>query len=345
MGAGELAGDTADSPFMVSALGIRTATYFSTQPVPIVFSVMDGMNALFSGSCETVLLIHALVRNPGRSRRPPADGVTAAAVRRMQAHAVPPDPESTHMAQGFGYPAWASRYLYEHPGGDKGMGYVAVNGRTGAMQNPLAVMREPMTLDDYFASRMVREPLRLLDMDVPVAGADAFVLTTTERARDLVEVPVLIHAASTGMVDWRADDQLPGLRCNGQQVAVNHIREKSDIWAPEVDLFFAYDGFTILSLLWMEAVGWCGPGEATEFIEEHWDDEQQRILIGGKIPLNPHGGSLSEGGTQGSGHLREAVMQLRDDAGERQVPGATTAMLTIGGLMFNSQCLVLRADG
>jgi acetyl-CoA acetyltransferase len=179
-------------------------------------------------------------------------------------------------------------------------------------------------------------------MDVPVDGADAFVLTTAERAKDLPKRPVLVHATTAGIVGPPDEDQSPGLGRHGQHVVVKDLRAKSDIWIPDIDVYFPYDGFSFITLSWIENTGWCGPGEAGPWLAENWDARSNRMLIGGRIPVNTHGGALSEGGTQGSGHLREAVLQLRGEAGERQVDGASTALLTPGGFFFNAQGIVLR---
>ena len=92
--------------------------------------------------------------------------------------------------------------------------------------------------------------------------------------------------------------------------------------------------------------GRSGPGHprggAGRFLEEHWDDKAGCAMIEGRVPINPHGGSLSEGATRGSGHLREAVVQLRGDAGERQVANASSALIGCGGFFFNSQGAILR---
>ena len=102
--------------------------------------------------------------------------------------------------------------------------------------------------------------------------------------------------------------------------------------------------FPIISLSWIENVGYCGRGEAGDFIADNWNPERRRIEIDGRVPVNPHGGSLSEGATTGAGHFREAVLQLRGAAGERQVPGASVALATPGGHFFNSQAFLLRSD-
>ena len=101
-------------------------------------------------------------------------------------------------------------------------------------------------------------------------------------------------------------------------------------------------GFSIMALSWVEAVGYCQPGEAGPFLAKHWSAGENRVLIDGRVPINTHGGSLSEGATQGAGHFREAVTQLRGDAGERQVPGAATALVTPGGFLWNATGFVLR---
>jgi acetyl-CoA acetyltransferase len=181
-------------------------------------------------------------------------------------------------------------------------------------------------------------------MDVPVDGADAFVITTAERARDLALPPVLIHACTQGMIAQNEEDQTPSLHDHGQHVVVQSLRAKSDLWLDDVDVYFPYDGFSFITVSWIENTGWCKPGEALSFLEQHWDPATNRVLIDGRIPVNPHGGALSEGGTQGSGHVREAIHQIQGRAGERQVEGASTALVTAGGFFFNAQGCVLRSD-
>jgi len=189
---------------------------------------------------------------------------------------------------------------------------------------------------------MIRYPLCMLDMDVPVDGADAFVLTTTERAKKLTPNPVVVHAATAGMVGRNDEDQLPDLSRHGQHVVVEALKERSDIWLDDVDVFFPYDGFSIITLGWIENMGYCKPGGAGRFMQEHWDDKAGSVMIDGRVPMNPHGGSLSEGASRGTGHLREAVTQLRGDAGERQVHDAKTALIGCGGFFFNSQGAILK---
>jgi len=322
---------------VASALGLPRVTHFS-RPAPVaMFAFTDAVNAVFSGACENVVVVYPYMRLPWASRQAANDPFRRHLVTGMAAA-----PES--IANAAGYAAWASRYLAEYDVSRDAFARIAVNMRTNAMRNPLAAITTPLTFDDYYAARMIREPLCMLDMDLPVDGADAFVLTTADRAKALPHRPVLVHATTVGLVTPNDEDQLPGLDHHGQHVVIDALRAKSDFWIDGLDVFCPYDGFTVITAGWIENVGWCGPGEAGRFLEEHWDDASNRVLVNGRVQVNPHGGSLSEGATRGSGHIREAVVQLRGEAGDRQTPGAKTALAVTGGFFFNSQGATFRVD-
>lgn len=333
------------APQMQSMLGIPEVTWFSMPSLPFMNQIAAAASAVYSGLCDVVLVYHVPYRMPH---------ITASSLKDpfrpvfndlyLGATGLPmtePGPES--IGGAVGYAAWASRYLYEYGASRESFGYVAINGRTNAARNPAAGKRDPFTMEDYLSARMIRWPLCLLDMDLPVDGADAFVFTTPERARDLPQRPVLINACTVGILDKNEEDQLPGLARSGQHVVVEALKRKSDFWIDGADVYCIYDGFTNIMLCWLENLGFCKPGEAGAFIEANWDEAGARILIDGRVPVNTHGGSLSEGGTQGSGHVREAVHQLQGLADERQIAGAETALVTVGGFFVNSQGLTLRA--
>jgi acetyl-CoA acetyltransferase len=335
----------ANAVYVQSALGIPEVTYYQGPGIPFGFTLQNAVGAVSSGQCDVVLAYHSIYRNATNSRSADNDPFRAAAMRARAGAGGGGDgfgPDSVSGAVG--YTAWASRYLYEYNESRDLFGYVAINSRSNAALNPAAVMREPMTMDDYLNARMIRWPLALFDMDVPIDGADAFIITTPERARDLRLKPVLIHATTSGVIAQNEEDQTPSLVRHGQHVVLEALRAKSDIWIDDIDVYFPYDGFTFITISWIENTGWCDLGEARQFIKTNWDTEGNRLLIGGRIPVNPHGGSLSEGGTQGSGHTREAVHQLQGLAGERQVPSASKAFLTLGGFFFNAQGVVLRTE-
>jgi acetyl-CoA acetyltransferase len=334
-----LCGSIPAAPELQAALGLPEVTWFANPVIPFGNHLVASVAAVHSGLCDVVLAYHTSYRMAWNTPSALTDPF-----RRSLTPGVAPGggtaPET--IAGAVAYAAWASRYLHEFGVPRQHLGYVALNDRANALRNPAAAMRTPMTMDDYLSARMIREPLCLLDMDVPVDGADAFVITTAERARDLAQPPVLVHAATLGMIADHDEDQLPSLARTGQHVVIEALRASSDFWIDDVDVYFPYDGFSIITLGWIESTGWCKPGEAGDFLREHWDATEGRALVNGRVPVNPHGGALSEGGTQGSGHVREAVLQLQGRAGERQVPNAATALVTPGGFFFNAQGIALR---
>jgi acetyl-CoA acetyltransferase len=332
----------ANNGFIQSALGIREVNYYTGPGIPFGFTIANAVGAVASGQCDVALAYHSVYRNPSISRSAASDPFRLSAFRGLAGMFGSDGFGPDTMSGAVGYTAWASRYLHEHRETRDLFSYIAINDRSNAAANPAAVMREPLTLDDYLQARMIRWPLCILDMDVPVDGADAFVITTAERARDMALPPVLIHACTNGQIEQNEEDQTPGLDRHGQHAVVKSLRGKSDIWIDDIDLFFPYDGFSFITISWIENIGFCGPGEARGFIEDNWDKDGQRLMIGGRIPVNPHGGALSEGGTQGSGHTREAVHQLQGLAGSRQMPDARRALLLMGGFFFNSQGAVLQ---
>ncbi|SHN40160.1 thiolase C-terminal domain-containing protein [Cryptosporangium aurantiacum] len=220
----------------------------------------------------------------------------------------------------------ASHYLHRYAVGREVFGHIAVTARAGAARNPEAVYREPITLDDYFAARPVSTPFGLYDCDVPVDGATAVVVSAVETAADLPTRPVLVEAVGTQILErlsWDQDtlDHLPQ-----SQGPAAHLWTRTDLRPTDVDVALLYDGFTFNAVSWLEGLGFCGPGEATDFVAGG-----KTIAPDGALPLNPHGGQLSAGRLHGYGFVREAMLQLRGQAGARQVPDARVAVVTNGG--------------
>jgi len=338
----------AQPAYIQSSLGIPDVNYYVGPGIPFGLTIANAVGAIASGQADVILAYHSIYRTAMNSRSAANDPFRRAAFAGMMGmmgmggggDGFGPDT----VTGAVGYTAWASRYLHEYNESRDLFGYVAINDRSNAAHNPAAVMREPMTMDDYMDARMIRWPLSMLDMDVPIDGADAFIITTAERARDMALKPVLVHSCTNGQIDQNEEDQTPSLLRHGQQTVLESLRAKSDIWIDDIDVFFPYDGFSFITVSWIENAGFCGLGEARGFFEDHWDAAGNRILIGGRVPVNSHGGGLSEGGTQGSGHTREAVHQLQGLAGERQVTDASKALMLLGGFFFNAQGAVLRTE-
>ncbi|MGE0879539.1 MAG: thiolase family protein [Acidimicrobiia bacterium] len=334
----------ANNGYIQSALGIPEVNYYVGPGIPFGFAIANAVGAIASGQADVILAYHSLYRNPSNSRSAANDPFRSSAFARAARAAGGDGFGPDTVGAAVGYTAWASRYLYEYNETRDLFGYIAINDRSNATRNPAAVMQGEMTMDDYMNARMIRWPLCLFDMDVPIDGADAFIITTAERARDMALKPVLIHACTNGMVAQNEEDQQASLTWHGQHTVLDSLRAKSDFWTDDMDVFFPYDGFSFITVSWIENSGLCGLGEARGFIQDNWDAENNRIMIRGRVPVNPHGGALSEGGTQGSGHTREAIHQLQGLAGDRQVDGAKNALLLMGGFFFNAQGAVFRTE-
>ena len=201
-------------------------------------------------------------------------------------------------------------------------GYLPVNARRWGAMNERALFREPLTIEEYLASRPVVDPLLLLDCDRPVNGACAVVITTPERARDLRTSPVLIDGLAFGTgrdPDWMfEEDQVFG----ATRDCAKRLWSRSELRPADIDCAQLYDGFTHITLSWIEALGFCGLGEYGD-----WVAGGKTIGPGGSLPLNTGGGHLSEGRLHGLTLLIEAVLQLRGDAGPRQVPNARASVV------------------
>jgi acetyl-CoA acetyltransferase len=221
---------------------------------------------------------------------------------------------------------YATRYMYDFGVTREQLGWIPVVQRRHAARNPDAVYRDPLSLDDYLAARMISTPMCLYDCDVPVDGATAIVVSSAEAAADL-RAPVRIDAMA-GVVDGRPSwDQWEDMSRVGHATGAA-LWDRTTLRPRDIDVAQLYDGFTIEVVWWLEALGFCGPGEAGAFVEGG-----DRIDLGGELPLNTWGGQLSGGRLHAAfGHTAEAVRQLRGEAGERQVAGAEVAVVSnVGG--------------
>ncbi|MEU8777500.1 lipid-transfer protein [Streptomyces sp. NPDC048606] len=230
----------------------------------------------------------------------------------------------------------AQRYLHAYGLTPEAFGHVAVTGRRHAANNPAAWFHgKPITLADHAASRWIVEPLRLLDCCQETDGGQALVVTTTERARDLRRKPAVITAAAQGagrrqegMTSFYRDD-LTGLPEMG--VVARQLWRTSGLRPGDIDVGILYDHFTPFVLMQLEEFGFCGPGEAADFVAAD------------ALPLNTHGGQLGEAYLHGMNGIAEAVRQIRGTS-VNQVPGAAHALVTAGTGVPTSG-LVLGADG
>jgi acetyl-CoA acetyltransferase len=219
----------------------------------------------------------------------------------------------------------ASQYLHRYGASREMLGWIALNGRANAGRNPAAIYRDPMTMDDYLSARMITTPFGLYDCDVPCDASIAVIVSDASVAGD-VRKPVRVEAVGTQIterVSWDQDTVTHEPQVLGQSA---HLWSRTSLTPADVDVAMLYDGFSFNAISWLEALGFCAIGEAQD-----WLDGGRRIAWGGDLPVNPHGGQLSEGRTHGFGFIYEAITQLRGEADGRQVEGARTAVVTSGG--------------
>lgn len=216
------------------------------------------------------------------------------------------------------------RHMYLYGTTKEQLGALAVNSRRFAAMNPLATFRDPITMDDYLAARPISDPFGLLDCDVPIDGSVALIVSPADAAPDFAR-PVRIAAmgGAPGQGGW---DQRPDYPKMASIEAAADLWSRTDLRPADVDVAELYDGFTFITLAWLEALGFCADGEGGPFVAD-----PGRIALGGQLPLNTYGGQLSAGRMHGYWIVHEACLQLQHQAGERQVEGAEVAVAAVGG--------------
>src|SRR5918995_3290745 len=221
---------------------------------------------------------------------------------------------------------FAQRHFHEFGTTREQLAQVALNARKNAGVNPKAIYRDPMSMDDYFEARMISSPLCLFDCDVPCDGGTAVIVSRADTAPDLRKPPIQVEAVGTairGRPSWDQFDDLTTMACRD---AGAQLWTRTELKPSDVQLAEMYDGFSFITMAWLEAMGFCGRGESGPFVEGG-----ARIARDGELPLNTHGGQLSSGRLHGYGFVHEACLQLRGDAGDRQVRGAEVAAIANGG--------------
>lgn len=215
------------------------------------------------------------------------------------------------------------------------LGAIAVNGRRNALLNPKRMYDKPLTLDDYMAMPFLTSPFCLLDCDAPTDASTVIILSSAEGAADLDSQPIFIESVGCALNSRPSWDQaeIPRM-CMFD--AGEMMWRRTDYKPKDVDIAELYDGFSFLTLNWLEALGFCGVGESGPFVEGG-----TRIALDGELPLNTNGGQLSAGRTHGFGFVHEAVTQLRGQAGARQVAKPPKLAVAAAGGGPMAGCLLL----
>ena len=293
-------------------VGLNPAVSGSLQYGTAPFTLAYATGLIESGQCSVVACVYATNQRTSRFR-------------------------FAHASDPFGAP-----YGFLNPAGFAGLGFqrylhkygrladrdrigaYAIAMRKYAAMNPIACMREPMTWDDYLADRWVVWPLRRSDICLITDGAVCLILADTEVARDLTDRPV--HLLGIGRQDaLRMMENEDHLLVPHMKETARKVREASGVGPADVDALYVQDAHAPAVLFSLEHYGFCGEGEALDFIQDG------RIEPGGALPLNTSGGQMSEGYMVGWLHQVELFRQLRGEAGPRQVPGCEVAQFCATG--------------
>lgn len=335
--------DTVYQHDLAHALGIPNVTFWcDVGPGGVAPAGMVGqaVAAILSGQATAVLVFREL--NGRSGRRYGLAGATQPRVGGAGSYDEFFNPYGL-LTPGQAFALIARRHMAEYGTTSEQLGHIAVICRKRANANPAAQMYgRPLSLEDYLNARMISDPLRLYDFCLETDGACAVVVTSTERARDLRNPPVLIRAvAQAGMPKPQPGLMFPVLMRDSitelpAKYAAETLYRRAGLGPADIDVAQLYDCFTITVLLELEDWGFCKKGEGGPFVASG------AIDLDGEIPINTAGGHLSEGYIHGMNHVLEGVRQIRGTS-TSQVPGAETCLVATTPLPPGSG-LILRSD-
>jgi acetyl-CoA acetyltransferase len=214
--------------------------------------------------------------------------------------------------------------------------WIALNARRNAELNPKAIYRDPMSMDDYMNARMISTPFCLYDCDVPCDGTTAVIVSRLDRARDMPNAPLRVEAVGTRITGRPSWDQFDDLAQMPNRDAGAQLWERTELKPSDVQMAQLYDGFSWITMSWLEALGLCGLGESGDFI-----DGGANIAREGRLPLNTHGGQLSAGRLHGYGFLHEGATQMWGQGGDRQIARPPEIGVIAAGGGNTCGCLLL----
>jgi len=304
-------------------------------PGPLT-GVINGAMAIAAGLCRHVLVFRTIHESSARANNKMVSALTGKTQGRDSSYAwqwhTPFNVFSAANLMGM----YAQRHFHENGTTSEQLAQIAITCRNNAALNPKAVFRKPLTVDDYLSSRMISTPLRLLDCDVHCDASTAIVLSRIDASRDTRNPPIRIEAIGAALHQPWSWDQISLTEMAAFDVA-RMMWARTDIHPHDVGAAQLYDGFSILTLIWLEALGFCPAGEGGRFIESG-----HRIARNGEIPINTNGGQLSAGRTHGLGYVHEACLQLWGRAGDRQIKPHQVAVAAAGGGPLGGSLLLVK---
>ncbi|MFC9840271.1 thiolase family protein [Rhodococcus sp. NPDC127530] len=273
-------------------------------------AIQQAVTAIAAGQCHRVALVYG---NNGATAKSTYGGFG-------EAYGAPTELTLPYgmTSPGAYYALMLQRHQYLYGTSERQLAAIPMTFRKHAQLNPAAVMRGPLSIDDYMTSRYIVEPMRLFDYCLINDGGVAMILSAVDRAHDHPKPPV--HILGTAQLAELVNSDFPpedfwrnAVREVSETALAQSGRERSD-----VDALMIYDNFSCNVLFTLEGLGYCAPGESGDFVQNG------RLELGGALPTNTSGGHLSESYMQGWGLNIEAVRQLRGDGGDRQIEGAET---------------------
>jgi acetyl-CoA acetyltransferase len=323
----------------MSYLPQRVAEYVGIRPT--AFAAGVGMNGATSGAavtiaagllaggvCKYLLFVNGNARdpeNPGSMANAPGENAGPGRPDFISEFVAPYGPA---IAANTNYALLYTRHMYKYGTKPEQLARISVNQRFNAAKNPLAALRDPITVDDVLNSRYVNYPLHLLECVMPSAGGIAFIMTTAERAKTLRRPPV--YVLGCGVAQGYDNSWLTPDLCQTATAFSAPAAYSMSGYGPK-DMQFAefYDCYTILHACTIEDAGLCPKGEVGAFFEN------TDTTYKGSFPINTDGGQLSAGqliaGSSGTQHVTEAVRQVRGMAGERQVTKHDLCLVNVNG--------------
>jgi acetyl-CoA acetyltransferase len=314
-GAATWGGDAIDFSWMLGMTPLRWHLNVGVSPAFITPAAHAAM-AVAEGQCETSMAFRIMMQQPS-SAALAAGGATLGAPSMSDAQFLLPfgDLSPTQWAG-----LMMNRYMHETGATQEQFAAFAVAQREYAVLNEDALQRTPLTAEQYLAAPYVTAPLRLLDCDYPCDSGSAVIFTTEERARDLRQQPVFVEASALAAVHDMNFELMPDMVRTAPQHCADVLWSRTDVGPADVDCAQLYDGFSVITFQWLEALGLCDPGQAGPFIAEG------NTRLGGRLPLNTDGGACNVGRRHGANFCIEATRQLRGQSGQRQVDGAEVAV-------------------
>jgi acetyl-CoA acetyltransferase len=319
------------------SLGLELNWFAASPEAPGQLSaVMNAAMAVASGQARHVLCFRTLNQYSAQLRRrsSSASGVAPERVEGLMSWIRP----FNGLSAAHPLALVAKRHMHEYGTTREQLGALVLNSRKNAALNERALYRTPLTMEEYLAARMITEPLCLYDCDPPIDGATVVIVSHIDAARTLRKPPLRIEAMSGALHGRNSWDQFEDLTSMAAADAGRRLWQRTDLEPADVDVANLYDGFSILTLIWLEALGFCGKGESGAFVEGG-----ARIALSGCLPLNTGGGQLSAGRLHGFGLLWETCRQLWSEAGDRQVEGARVGITAAGGGPL-AGCLLLTRE-